>query len=76
MSTIPDDLMARFHEANENFHRTRLRMSELDHMTLADRQDLASALREAEREVEAVTDEVSRVLAQEVRPPTPPGAGA
>lgn len=76
MSTIPDDLMARFHHANDEFHRARLRLNELDHMSLADRQELASKLRAAEREVEAVTDEVSRMLAQGAPPHTPPGAGA
>jgi len=78
MSTIPEDLMTRFREANDQFHQTRLRLSDLDRMSLEDRQDLASALRAAEKEVEAVTDEISKLLAHQSHSGAgaPPGAGA
>jgi hypothetical protein len=72
MSTIPEDLMTRFREANDQFHHARMRLDGLDGMSLEDRRDLASALRAAEKEVEAVTDEISRLLSLEAHP----GAGA
>jgi hypothetical protein len=70
MSGIPEDLMTRFREANDQFHQARLRLNELDRMSLEDRRDLASALRAAEREVEAVTAEISSLLAHDARPGT------
>jgi hypothetical protein len=67
MSTIPDDLMARFREANDQFHQARLRLDGVGQMGMEERREIASALRAAEREVEAVTEEISRLLAHDAR---------
>ena len=69
--SIPDDLMARFHDANDQFHQARLRLDGVGEMTEEQRREIASALRSAEREVEAVTEQISQLLS----PNAPPGAG-
>jgi hypothetical protein len=76
MSTIPEDVLTRFREANDQFHQARLRLNELDQMSLEDRRDLASALRAAEKEVEAVTAEISKLLAQQGHSGESPAAGS
>jgi hypothetical protein len=68
MSTIPDDLMARFRDANDNFHLARLRLDNVGDVGMEERREIASAVRTAEREVVAVTDEISRLLSQLGRP--------
>lgn len=74
MSSIPGDLMHRFREANDQFHQARLRLDDLGAMTLEQRQEAASVLRAAEREVEAITDEISKLLSDGTPPNTRPPA--
>lgn len=77
--SIPDDLMARFHEANDQFHQARLRLDGVSEMSAEEKRDIASAVRAAEREVEAVTDQINQVLAQHAPPNTgdaPPAASS
>jgi len=68
MSTIPEDLMARFRSANDNFHLARLRLDGVGDAGMEERREIASAVRTAEREIAAVTDEISRLLSQPGRP--------
>ena len=55
MPTIPDEVMARLHRANEEFHDARLRLNVIDSMDRGQRREVAAALRAAERELEDVT---------------------
>jgi hypothetical protein len=68
MSTIPDDLMTRFREANDLFHQARLRLDGVGEVGMEERHEIAAALRAAEKEVEAVTDEISKLLGQQAHP--------
>jgi hypothetical protein len=68
MSTIPDDLMTRFREANDQFHQARLRLDGVGEVGMEERHEIAAALRAAEKEVEAVTDEISKLLGQQAHP--------
>ena len=78
MATVPDNLMARLHEANQQFHRARQRANELDQMDSRERQSLAAALRAAEKEVEDAEREINAFLdadnTSSLEPP--PGAPA
>jgi hypothetical protein len=60
--------MARFHEANDQFHQARLRLDGVGEMNDEERRDIGSALRAAEREVEAATEQINQFLARDARP--------
>jgi hypothetical protein len=62
MSRIPDQLMARLHEANEHLRHARRRLDGVDMFGTDESHAAARELREAEREVEDVTREIDALL--------------
>ena len=62
MSAIPQSLMERLHQANQNFHKARLSAGEVGSMTSEQRESVASTLRAAEKELEDVTAEINALL--------------
>jgi exonuclease VII small subunit len=68
MPAIPENLMARLHQANEHFHQARLRLDAVDQMNQDQKRDVAAALRAAEKELEDVTREVSSLLSPDTKP--------
>jgi hypothetical protein len=68
MPSIPEELMTRFREANDQFHQARMRLNDVDQMNGEQRRDMAAALRAAEQEVEAVTRQISELLAADADP--------
>ncbi|HEY7120422.1 MAG TPA: hypothetical protein VH475_27785 [Tepidisphaeraceae bacterium] len=75
MPSIPQDLMTRLREANDQFHQARLRLNDLDQMDREKRNEAAAALRAAEKDVEDVTREISTLLASDSGPGAPGVAG-
>lgn len=73
--SIPDDLMARLHEANDQFHQAKLRLDGVGEMNAEERGEIGAELRAAEREVEAVNEQISRLLSQGT-PPSPGDSAA
>jgi hypothetical protein len=69
MAGIPENLMARLHEATERFHQARLFLDDLDSMDQAKRQSGAATLRAAQKELDEVTQEIHAFLSE----PGPPG---
>jgi hypothetical protein len=76
MHSIPEDLMERLRQANEQFHQARLRLDEVDGLTGEQRREMAAAMRAAEQEVEAVNREISALLGSDAKgnPDASPGA--
>jgi hypothetical protein len=62
MAKVPEDLMDELHRANARFAELRKRLEHVDKMDLNHRESLASELREAELEVEKVSDRISAVM--------------
>jgi len=63
MPAVPEELMARLHQANQQLEQARQRIDGLDQMDTAQRRDMAAALRAAEKEVEEVTSQIDAFLA-------------
>jgi len=65
---IPESMMARLHQANEQFHQARLYLDEIDSMDRNQRRAVAAKLRAAEKELEDVTREIDTLLNADDKP--------
>jgi hypothetical protein len=74
MPIIPDSLMARLQQANEQFRQARQRMDKTEWVDKDERTQVGTALRAAEQELEDVTRQIHDLLASEANPgpDTPP----
>jgi hypothetical protein len=61
---IPEQFLQRLHEANESFHKARMKLNGVDEMGMAQRKEVAAALRTAERELEEATNDIHQWLHQ------------
>jgi len=68
MAAIPESVMARLHQANEQFHHARLYLNEIDKMDRSQRREVAAKLRAAEKELEDVTREIDTLLNADDKP--------
>jgi hypothetical protein len=73
MPPVPEKLMQRLHEANEQIHRAKTQLDAVD-LNTEDSAQVAKALRAAEKEVEDVTREIDALLPKDK--PAPPGRAA
>lgn len=62
MTRVPDDMMARLHEANERFHEAGLRLTAAGDMGFAARRDALKAIGAAEQGLEEITREIGALL--------------
>ena len=62
MPPVPEQLMARLHEATEHLQQARKRLDGVDMFNTDESRTAATALREAERELEDVTREIDDLL--------------
>ena len=62
MLTVPDDVMERLHQANEDFHQARLRLDAATDVAPRQRAEIANALRTAESNLEEITKEIDTLL--------------
>ena len=62
MAKVSEDLMNEFHRANEHFAELRKRLEHVEEMDLDHREQLATELRAAEKEVEKVSERISAVM--------------
>ena len=62
MLTVPDDVMERLHQANEDFHQARLRLDAATELAPGQRTEIANALRTAEANLEQITKEIDTLL--------------
>jgi hypothetical protein len=62
MAKVSEDLLNELHRANERFAELRKRLEHVDEMDLDHRETLANEIRDAEREVEKVSDRISAVM--------------
>ena len=62
MLTVPDQVMARLHQANEDFHQARLRLDGASDLAPDQRAEIANALRTAESNLEEITKEIDTLL--------------
>jgi hypothetical protein len=76
MPVVPDDLIQRFHDANESFRRVSARLDAVEEMSLAERQALASSLRMMESEIEELERQINHCLHIPDTPGSGPGAQA
>ena len=65
--TVPEHVMERLHQANEDFHQARLRLDAATDVAPRQRAEIATALRTAEANLEEVTKEIDALL----KPKTP-----
>ena len=71
MAQVPEPLMEKLRQATERFSEARRRIDGVDQMSTEHRNEIAAALRAAEREIEDVNKEIAVHLTP---PPAPPAA--
>ena len=70
MSSLPDELMNRLHEANEHLHQARKKLDGVDMLGTEESKAAATELRAAEQELEDITREIDGRLPKDA--PSPP----
>lgn len=62
---VPEELMARLHEANQHFSQIAARLKGVADLGFRERQELAAQLRGAARQAEAITEQINQILRQQ-----------